>query len=81
MKDEIFSFIIDFEKVGIFAFGVLFGLGLVIMKFGRTKRKESCKMEKSSSSGIGLGTILFLIFLVLKSTSYRDWETIGRAHV
>jgi hypothetical protein len=30
--------------------------------------------SKSSSSGLGLGTILFLIFMVLKLTNYIDWS-------
>ena len=29
---------------------------------------------KSSSSGFGLGTVLFLIFLVLKLTDKIDWS-------
>jgi len=29
---------------------------------------------KSSSSGLGLGTVLFLIFLVLKLTDKIDWS-------
>ena len=29
---------------------------------------------KTSSSGIGLGTVLFLIFLVLKLTDKIDWS-------
>lgn len=33
------------------------------------------KMSKSSgSSGIGLGTILFIVFLVLKLTNFIDWS-------
>ena len=39
MKDEIFSFIIDFEKVGIFAFGVLFGLGVGYYEIWKNKKK------------------------------------------
>lgn len=32
-------------------------------------------MSKSSgSSGIGLGTILFVVFLVLKLTNFIDWS-------
>ena len=31
-------------------------------------------MSKNSSGGLGLGTILFLIFLVLKLTNYIDWS-------
>lgn len=31
-------------------------------------------MAKESSNGIGLGTILFLIFLVLKLTGYINWS-------
>jgi hypothetical protein len=30
--------------------------------------------SKSSSSGLGLGTVLFLIFMVLKLTNYIDWS-------
>ncbi len=30
--------------------------------------------NNSSSGGFGLGTILFLIFLVLKLTNYIDWS-------
>jgi len=30
--------------------------------------------SKSSSSGLGIGTILFLIFMVLKLTNYIDWS-------
>jgi hypothetical protein len=30
--------------------------------------------NNNSSSGFGLGTILFLIFLVLKLTKYIDWS-------
>ena len=30
--------------------------------------------NNNSSSGFGLGTILFLIFLVLKLTNYIDWS-------
>ena len=30
--------------------------------------------NKSSNNGIGLGTILFLIFLVLKLTKSIDWS-------
>lgn len=29
---------------------------------------------KASSDGIGIGTVLFLIFLVLKLTNYIDWS-------
>lgn len=33
------------------------------------------KMSKSSgSSGVGLGTILFIVFLVLKLTNFIDWS-------
>lgn len=28
----------------------------------------------NSSNGLGLGTILFLIFMVLKLTNYIDWS-------
>jgi len=28
----------------------------------------------NSSSGLGLGTVLFLIFMVLKLTNYIDWS-------
>ena len=32
-------------------------------------------MSKSSgSSGVGLGTILFVVFLVLKLTNFIDWS-------
>jgi len=30
--------------------------------------------EKTSSTGVGLGTVLFLIFLVLKLTDKIDWS-------
>ena len=30
--------------------------------------------NSNSSNGLGLGTILFLIFLVLKLTNYIDWS-------
>jgi hypothetical protein len=30
--------------------------------------------EKNSNSGFGLGTVLFLIFLVLKLTNYITWS-------
>ena len=30
--------------------------------------------EKKHSNGIGLGTVLFLIFLVLKLTKHIDWS-------
>jgi hypothetical protein len=30
--------------------------------------------KSNSSNGLGLGTILFLIFLVLKLTNYIDWS-------
>jgi hypothetical protein len=30
--------------------------------------------SKSSSNGLGIGTILFLIFMVLKLTNYIDWS-------
>jgi len=30
--------------------------------------------NKTSGGGIGLGTILFLIFLVLKLTNHIDWS-------
>ena len=30
--------------------------------------------NNNSSNGFGLGTILFLIFLVLKLTNYIDWS-------
>jgi hypothetical protein len=30
--------------------------------------------NNSSSSGIGLPTILFIVFLVLKLTNYIDWS-------
>lgn len=30
--------------------------------------------NSSSSNGIGFGTVLFLIFLVLKLTNYIDWS-------
>jgi hypothetical protein len=38
------------------------------------KPQESSVKTQSSSTGIGLGTILFLIFLVLKLTHYIDWS-------
>jgi Na+-translocating ferredoxin:NAD+ oxidoreductase RnfE subunit len=31
-------------------------------------------MAKSSSNGIGLGTVLFIVFLVLKLTGHIDWS-------
>jgi hypothetical protein len=34
----------------------------------------SASQKSSSGNGIGLGTILFLIFLVLKLTHYIDWS-------
>lgn len=39
-------------------------------------RREHQKqhMATKSSNGLGLGTILFLIFLVLKLTGYIDWS-------
>ena len=30
--------------------------------------------EKNSSNGVGLGTVLFLIFLILKLTNTIDWS-------
>jgi hypothetical protein len=30
--------------------------------------------ESKSSNGLGIGTILFLIFMVLKLTNYIDWS-------
>lgn len=30
--------------------------------------------DKATSSGIGLGTILFLIFMTLKLTNHIDWS-------
>ena len=30
--------------------------------------------KSNSSNGLGLGTILFLIFIVLKLTNYIDWS-------
>lgn len=30
--------------------------------------------KSNSSTGLGLGTILFLIFMVLKLTNYIDWS-------
>jgi len=30
--------------------------------------------SKSSSGGLGLGTVLFIIFLVLKLTGHIDWS-------
>ena len=30
--------------------------------------------SKSSSSGLGIGTILFLIFMVIKLTNYIEWS-------
>lgn len=30
--------------------------------------------NSSSNSGIGLGTILFVVFLVLKLTNFIDWS-------
>jgi len=30
--------------------------------------------EKNSSNGFGFGTVLFLIFLILKLTNYIDWS-------
>ena len=30
--------------------------------------------KSNSSNGLGLGTILFLIFMVLKLTNYIDWS-------
>ena len=30
--------------------------------------------KSNSSNGLGLGTVLFLIFLVLKLTNYIDWS-------
>lgn len=30
--------------------------------------------SKNSSSGIGIGTVLFLIFMVLKLTNHIDWS-------
>ena len=32
------------------------------------------KNESVNNGGIGIGTILFLIFLVLKLTNYIDWS-------
>lgn len=32
------------------------------------------KKERSSSNGLGFGSVLFLIFLVLKLTHYIDWS-------
>jgi hypothetical protein len=31
-------------------------------------------ISNNSSNGLGLGTILFLIFMVLKLTNYIDWS-------
>ena len=31
-------------------------------------------MSNSGSNGIGLGTLLFLVFLVLKLTGFVDWS-------
>jgi hypothetical protein len=31
-------------------------------------------MKNSNSNGIGIGTILFLIFMVLKLTNYINWS-------
>jgi membrane protein YdbS with pleckstrin-like domain len=31
-------------------------------------------MAKSSSNGIGLGTVLFIVFLILKLTGNIDWS-------
>jgi membrane protein YdbS with pleckstrin-like domain len=31
-------------------------------------------MVKSSSNGIGLGTVLFIVFLILKLTGNIDWS-------
>jgi hypothetical protein len=30
--------------------------------------------SSNSSNGLGLGTVLFLIFMVLKLTNYIDWS-------
>jgi len=30
--------------------------------------------DSKSSNGLGIGTILFLIFMVLKLTNYIDWS-------
>lgn len=30
--------------------------------------------KSNSSNGLGLGTVLFLIFMVLKLTNYIDWS-------
>jgi hypothetical protein len=30
--------------------------------------------KSNSSNGLGLGTVLFLVFLVLKLTNYIDWS-------
>ena len=30
--------------------------------------------KSNSSDGLGIGTVLFLIFLVLKLTNYIDWS-------
>jgi hypothetical protein len=30
--------------------------------------------QSNSSNGLGFGTILFLVFLVLKLTNYIDWS-------
>ena len=42
----------------------------------RDKIEELLDMseEKTSSTGVGLGTILFLIFLTLKLTDHIDWS-------
>lgn len=32
------------------------------------------KKDRNSSNGLGLGSVLFLIFLVLKLTHYIDWS-------
>jgi len=44
----------------------------------RSSRKKNIKKinmnNKNSNNSIGLGTILFLIFMVLKLTNHVDWS-------
>jgi len=40
----------------------------------QTINKKVMSNTSNSSSGLGLGTVLFLIFMVLKLTNYIDWS-------
>ena len=44
------------------------------MKSNNTNRKEIIMSNQSSGSGVGIGTLLFIVFLVLKLCGTITWS-------